>query len=104
MRLAIRHETAYAYAVPARRAIEAIRLTPRGHNGQFIVNWRIDVDKDCRLQRTADAFGNIVHSFTVEGPLSGLAIVAAGSIETQDTKGVLTGHVERFPPAVFLRE
>jgi transglutaminase-like putative cysteine protease len=104
MRLTIRHETAYTYATPARRAIETLRLTPRGHNGQFVVSWRIDIDKDCRLQRSADPFGNTLHTFTVEGPLDGLVIVASGSIETQDTSGVLTGQIERFPPQVFLRE
>jgi transglutaminase-like putative cysteine protease len=104
MRLTIRHETAYRYAKPARRAIETLRLTPRGHNGQFVVSWRIDVDKDCRLQRATDPFGNTLHSFTVEGPLTGLVIVASGSIETQDMNGVLSGQIERFPPEVFMRE
>jgi transglutaminase-like putative cysteine protease len=104
MRLSIRHETTYTYAKPARRAIEVLRLTPRGHNGQFVVSWRIDVDKDCRLQRSMDPFGNTLNSFTAEGPLSGLVIVAAGSIETQDTSGVLRGQIERFQPQVFLRE
>ncbi len=104
MRLTIRHETTYAYDKPARRAIEVLRLTPRGHNGQFVVAWRIDVDRDCRLQRSVDPFGNTLNSFTIEGPLSDLTIVAAGSIETQDNSGVLRGQIERFPPQVFLRE
>ena len=42
MRLRIRHETAYRYATPASRAIQTLRLTPRGHDGQFVVDWRID--------------------------------------------------------------
>ena len=104
MRLRIRHETAYAYATPANRAIETLRLTPRGHDGQFIADWRIDIDHDCRLQQSVDAFGNTMHDFTVEGPLSGLVITAEGRIETSDTSGVVTGQVERFPPLVFLRD
>ena len=31
MRLRILHETAYRYASPAGRAIQILRLTPRGH-------------------------------------------------------------------------
>ena len=104
MRLSIVHETAYRYETPANRAIETLRLTPRGHDGQYIVNWRIDVDRDCRLDTTTDPFGNLMHSFTVEGPLDGLTITALGEVETQDTQGILSGQVERFPPAVFLRE
>lgn len=104
MRIRIRHETAYAYETPAKRAIEILRLTPRGHDGQFILDWRIDVDHDCRLDQSSDPFGNTVHSFTAEGPLSGLVIIAEGSVETNDTSGVLSGQIERFPATVFLRD
>lgn len=104
MRLRIRHQTAYAYAKPAHRVIETLRLTPRGHNGQFIVDWRIDVDHDCRLDQVSDPFGNTMHNFTAEGPLDGLVVTAEGHIETSDTNGVVSGQVERFPPPVFLRD
>jgi transglutaminase-like putative cysteine protease len=104
MRLSIVHETAYRYRTPASRAIEILKLTPRGHDSQYVVNWRIDVDRDCRLDAATDPFGNAMHSFTVEGPLDGLVITAEGEIETQDSQGVLSGQVERFPPAVFLRD
>jgi transglutaminase-like putative cysteine protease len=104
MRLRIVHETAYTYETPATRAIQTLRLTPRGHDGQFIVNWRIDIDRDCRLDAATDPFGNTVHSFTVEGPLERLTIIAEGEIETSDTQGVVSGQVERFPPVVFLRD
>jgi transglutaminase-like putative cysteine protease len=104
MRIHIRHETAYSYATPATRAIELLRLTPRGYDGQFILDWRIDVDHDCRLDQSSDPFGNTLHAFTAEGPMSGLVITAEGQIETTDTSGVVTGQVERFPPQVFLRD
>ncbi len=104
MRLRIRHETSYAYSAPALRAIETLKLTPRGHDGQFVIDWRLDVDHDCRLEQTTDAFGNTMHSFTVEGPLDSLLIVAEGRVETHDTTGVVTGQIERFPPVVFLRD
>ena len=104
MRLRISHETAYHYASPAGRAIQILRLTPRGHEGQFVVHWRIDVDRDCRLQSSTDPFGNRVHSFTVEGPVESLTITAEGEVETQDTSGVVRDQVERLPTGIFLRE
>jgi transglutaminase-like putative cysteine protease len=104
MRLRIRHETAYRYAPPASRVIEMLRLTPRGHDGQFLANWRIDVDRDCRIDVTTDPFGNTLHSFAVEGSLDGLTITAGGEVETQDMGGVLHGQVEPLPPGIFLRE
>ncbi len=104
MRLNIRHETAYRYATPPNRAIEVLRLLPRGHNGQYIAAWRIEVDVDCRLDQTADAFGNLMQEFTLDGPIEALTIVAEGSVETFDTAGVLSGQVERFPPILYLRD
>lgn len=104
MRLRILHETVYRYLSPASRAIQILRLTPRGHEGQFVINWRIDVDRDCRLHASTDPFGNRVHSFTVEGPLDGLVITAEGEIETVDMNGLVRDQVERVPAGVFLRE
>ncbi len=104
MRLNIRHETAYRYATPASRAIEVLRLVPRGHNGQYVATWRIDMDCDCRLDPSSDAFGNLMYEFTLDGPVSALTIVAEGSVETVDTAGVLSGQVERFPPVLYLRD
>jgi transglutaminase-like putative cysteine protease len=103
MRLRVVHETTYRYAAPAARAIENLRLTPRGHDGQYVVSWRIDVDHDCRLNAETDPFGNLMHGFTVEGPLDGLVITAEGEIETQDSHGVVRGQVEPLPSAIFLR-
>jgi transglutaminase-like putative cysteine protease len=104
MRLRIVHETAYRYETPANRAIQVLRLTPRGYDGMFIANWRIDIDHDCRLDTSTDPFGNVVHGFTVEGPLHGLVITAEGEVETNDTQGITSGQVERFPLDVFLRD
>jgi transglutaminase-like putative cysteine protease len=104
MRVTVRHETTYTYDTPATSAIQTLRLTPRSHNGQFVVNWRIDVDSDCHLDQATDPFGNVVHSFTADGPLDALVITAEGSIETHDNHGVLSGQVERFPPILFLRD
>lgn len=104
MRLKISHETTYRYASPANWAIQTLRLTPRGHNGLYVADWRIEIDQDCRLDAATDAFGNRVHSFTAAGPLDSLSISAFGTVETEDTNGVLDGQVERFPTELFLRE
>ncbi len=104
MRLHIRHETSYAYTAPARRAVETLRLTPGGHESQFVVKWRVGVDRDCILRATTDPFGNSTHNFTLEGPIESFAIVAEGVVETGESSGVLKGAVERFPPALYLRD
>lgn len=104
MLIRVRHETIYRYAEPAKSAIQRLALTPRSHDGQHVLEWRIDVDRDCRLRDGEDAFGNIVHSFSVDGPLETLTTVVEGEVETFDTTGVVRGAIERFPPALYLRE
>jgi len=104
MRIRISHESRYRYAEPPKGVIQTLRMTPRNHNGQYVVGWRIDVSGDCRLDAHEDAFGNLTHAFTVDGPLSELRVLVEGVVETQDTHGVVHGTVEYFPPSLYLRE
>jgi transglutaminase-like putative cysteine protease len=103
MRIFVSHETIYRYDTPVTRVIQALRVTPRSHEGQHVVNWRIEVSEDSRLDAKEDAFGNITHSFTTDKPLSELTVLVAGEVETQDTHGIVRGAVERFPPSLYLR-
>ncbi len=104
MRLSIRHDTVYRYASPAASVIQHLRLTPRGTNGLFVRRWRVEIDADCRLDRSEDAYGNIIHTFTAEGPLNEMRIAVAGDVETTDTHGLLSGALERFPLTFWQRE
>jgi len=104
MRIYISHETTYRYQQPVRSVIQTLRLTPRNHDGQYVVNWRIDVSENCQLDQLEDAFGNIAHVFSAEGPFSELRVHVEGDVDTQDTDGVVRGAIERFPPSLYLRE
>jgi transglutaminase-like putative cysteine protease len=104
MRIRISHATTYVYDTTPTAVTQILRLTPRNHDGQYVVDWRVDLSQDCQLHQHEDAFGNITHSFTAEGPFNELAVLVEGVVETQDTKGVVAGAVERFPPQFFLRE
>ena len=104
MRIQISHETVYRYEEPARGVIQTLRLTPRNHDGQYVENWRIDVSENCQLDQHEDAFGNITHVFSAEGPFSELRVLVEGEVDTQDTAGVVVGAIERFPPSLYLRE
>jgi transglutaminase-like putative cysteine protease len=104
MRIRISHATTYRYETPPSSVTQILRLTPRNHDGQYVVAWRIDLSRDCNLHQHEDAFGNIIHSFTADGPFAELAIAVDGEVETQDTKSVVNGAVERFPASLYLRE
>lgn len=104
MRIRISHAIGYEYAEPARHITQILRLTPRDHDGQHVMSWRIEPNVDGRLRTTQDAHGNIVHSFYAEGPISSLGIRIDGLIETIDLAGVVRGGHERVPCDVYLRD
>src|SRR5687768_3739536 len=89
MRIRISHETRYRYDAPINGVIQTLRLTPRNHDGQYVIHWRIDVTEDCRLDVHEDAFGNITHTFTAEGPFDELGVQVEGEIDVQDTGGIV---------------
>jgi transglutaminase-like putative cysteine protease len=103
MRIRISHETRYRYDAPINGVIQTLRLTPRNHDGQYVAHWRIDVSEDCRLDVHEDAFGNITHTFTAEGPFAELALQVEGEVDVQNTAGIVGGAIERFPPSLYLR-
>ena len=91
MRIRISHETRYRYDAPINGVIQTLRLTPRNHDGQYVGRWRIDVSEDCRLDAHEDAFGNITHTFTAEGPFAELAVQVEGEIDPDK----YAGYVQR---------
>ena len=104
MRIRISHDTTYTYGAPVKSAIQILRLTPRNHEGQFVARWKIDIDGEARIARREDWYGNITHHLTLDGPITEIGIRVSGEVETEDQAGVVRGTVERFPPALFLRQ
>lgn len=104
MRIQVSHQTVYRYGQSVNGVIQLLRLTPRNHSGQYVVNWRVDVSENCHMQEQEDAFGNIIHVLTADQGLSELRVLVDGVVETQDAHGVVAGEVERFPPRLFLRD
>jgi len=103
MRLKVRHETVYRYEAPATAAIQVLRLTPRNHDGQFVKRWRVEIDADNRLTRDEDPFGNVTHTFSIEGPFEALRILVEGEVDTFFVNGLLRGTMERMPLGFWLR-
>jgi transglutaminase-like putative cysteine protease len=104
MRMNIRHDTQFRFESPAKSLIQLLRMTPRNHEGQHVTEWRIEVDTDCRLSESEDAFGNIQHVFSAMGPLETLMIRVEGEVETFGTHSIIRGAIERFAPELYLRD
>jgi transglutaminase-like putative cysteine protease len=103
MRVRVSCQTTHVYDPPAKTVMQLLRLTPRNQESQRIINWRIDVDVDCALRASEDAFGNITHVFNAPGPLKELTVRVDGEVDTSDTAGVARDAIERFPPELYLR-
>ena len=104
MRIQVGYVTRYDYDHPAKLILQLLRMTPRGHDGQHVLNWRVETDAEVRLTPGEDALGNITHSLSVAGPVKRLVTRVTGEVETWDSGGVVRCAAERFPPVVFLRE
>ncbi len=103
MRFRIRHEISQSFEPGSRNIAAVARLTPRPYEGQFIQRWTLDVDGDFCLHGQEDAYGNLCHAFTVDGPVDHVTVTADGEVETVDTSGIVRGTVERFPVELYLR-
>lgn len=104
MRIKVLHETVYSYGMPARSALQLLRMTPRSFDGHFVRRWRVEIDTDARLDRDEDAYGNITHMVFIEGPVDSVRVTVEGEVDTSDTGGVVRGTVERLPLMLYLRE
>ena len=104
MRIHLRHEIELVFEPPVRALNAALRMTPRSHESQQVVRWRVETDGDSRIRAADDAFGNCLHALSMSGPIVNLHILAEGVIETFDAAGIVRAAVERFPPELYLRD
>lgn len=104
MRIVIRHDIELVFEPSVKFLNAGLRLTPRSHDGQHVVRWRVEPESDSRMRTSEDAFGNVVQALSVQGSTSRMRIVADGVVETFDAAGIVRSTVERFPADLFLRD
>jgi transglutaminase-like putative cysteine protease len=102
MRILVDHCTTYTYTLPAANVVQALRLTPRDHDAQYIRSWRVDTDVNGAMREGTDPFGNRLTMFYADAPLTSLTVTVTGEADVTDTGGVYQGK-ETLPPLVYLR-
>ena len=93
------------YATPALYSIQSLRLTPPSFEGQRVVSWRVEVpgiERRRPLPRRVRQHDAISSPF--RAPHAEIAIIARGTVETQDRRGIVRGLPEVAPPRVFCGE
>ncbi|WP_431470980.1 transglutaminase family protein [Sphingosinithalassobacter sp. LHW66-3] len=103
MRIAIEHRTRYRFTEPQARIVQLLRLTPCDTLDQTVVAWRIDVDRDARLRKSEDGYGNETTMLYAEGPLEELEVSVTGEVLTLASDGRVREAAEPLPPMFFLR-
>ncbi len=104
MILTVAHRTTYRYDAPIRMAVQSLRLTPSQFAGQKVIDWRVAVEGGQKGACFRDGAGDWIEGWSVRGPATEVAVTVAGTVETTDLAGLLTGHREAVNPAVYLRE
>lgn len=102
MLLTVDHVTLYRYSQPVRGVVQSHRLTPSEFDGQRIINWDVTVSDGQPGGSFRDGGGDLIHAWTVQGPVSEIAVTVRGTVDTTDLIGVLRGHKERVPVQCYL--
>jgi transglutaminase-like putative cysteine protease len=99
MQLNIRHETRYTYTTPLAYTIQQLHLTPRVEAQQHVLSWHIAMPG--HVHAYTDAYGNLSHMMTMNVPHQGLAIVAAGVVETTSPLNGRIPNGDTVSPLIF---
>ena len=77
----VTHQTTYRYAGPVTHSRNQAHLRPRTTERQLCLSSMLEVDPSPSThRRDEDAFGNIVDSFTVDGPFEQLVVTASSMV------------------------
>lgn len=103
MRLYVRHTTRYHYDMPLANAMQQLRLTPNDGVSQKVIDWKIDVPGMDRAASYQDAFDNVVHMVSTHDIVETVEITASGTVDTQDTSGVIGFEKGAAPVRIYTR-
>jgi len=104
MRLNISHITTYHYDDPVDYALQQLRVTPKDHNGQTIIEWETHVEGGKKELEFEDQHHNRVELISFKPGLSTMAITCKGIIETNNVSGIIGKHKGYTPLWYFHRQ
>ena len=97
MRYRIRHVTRFTYEQPASESHNEVRLQTRTSPRQRMLGFRLEITPPAALIDYRDAFGNIVHAFSIHEPHTELTVCADSLIERMAPRELSSGsRFEQF--------
>lgn len=97
MQLTVSHTTEYAYSNPVEFALQKVRLHPLTSLMQTVRDWNVSVDGGKIETSYRDHYANHVDLVSATLGAQKLTIVASGTVDTEDTAGVLGKVYGRAP-------
>lgn len=104
MRLNVSHITTYHYDHPVEYGLQQLRVTPKDHNGQKIIEWDTQVEGGTKELQFEDQHYNKVDLISFKSGLSTMAITCKGVVETSNNSGIIGKHKGYTPLWYFLRQ
>ncbi len=104
MRLDIRHQTSFEYAVAPSYGLLQLRMTPQSSSLQSVFSWDIELDGARTQSRFFDQFGNIVHLIELLPGTDRISIEVSGSLETLSETGIAGPHNQAMPLWFYTRQ
>jgi len=102
MRLSIRHTTRYTFTEPVVHALQRLRLTPKGTQGQDVLSWSMQYENAHTELEYEDQHCNTVTLVAVEEGACEVVVRCEGEVSTQDNAGMLGRHSGDLPIWSFL--
>lgn len=103
MRLRISHTTTYQYDMPVTYALQQVRLTPKSHGAQKVLNWETIVTGGERQLSFEDAHRNTVDLISTSPGTQEIVVLCQGEVELRNTHGIIGPHAGFMPLWMFER-
>src|SRR5262249_39074037 len=89
MILEARHTTTYSYSEPVSLCYTEVRLRPRDHKGQRLLDHRLGVEPEpSSITTSRDFFGNDVRTLTIDEPHTELHIAASSMVDMSGSTAI----------------
>ena len=103
MRLRISHTTTYDYDQPVAYALQQLRLTPKSHGAQTVLNWKTEVTGGQRQLSFEDAHRNTVDLISFDPGTQQIMVRCEGEVELRENHGIIGQHAGYMPLWMFDR-
>lgn len=103
MRLRVSHTTTYHYDEPVSYGLQQVRLAPKDHSGQNVLEWNTEIAGGRREVEFIDQHHNQVMLISMDAGAQEVRIDSSGIVETNRSDGIIGQHAG-YTPLWYFRQ